>query len=92
MPRVRLVGIPVGTEVDELRTDHPHDPHTRYPVYAGDFDHIVGSIHIKVLLRHLVTNGRSPAATPGRCPTCRRRRRWTNCWRRCAATAPTWPW
>ena len=56
VPRVRLVGIPVGTDVDELRQIIRATPHTRYPVFAGDFDHIVGSIHIKVLLRHLMTN------------------------------------
>ena len=30
-------------------------PHTRYPVYQGDLDHIIGSLHIKDLLRHLLT-------------------------------------
>jgi len=52
---VRLVGIPAGTEVDELRAIVRSTPHTRYLVYNGDFDHIVGSVHIKVLLRHLIT-------------------------------------
>jgi CBS domain containing-hemolysin-like protein len=54
VPRVRLVGIPVGTDVDELRQIVRHAPHTRYVVYAGDLDHIIGSIHIKALLRHFV--------------------------------------
>jgi len=56
VPRVRLVGIQVGTDVDELRQIIRASPHTRYPVFAGDLDHIVGSIHIKVLLRHLMTS------------------------------------
>jgi CBS domain containing-hemolysin-like protein len=56
VPRVRLVGIPSGTDVDELRQIIRSNPHTRYPVYNGDFDHIVGSVHVKVLLRHLVAN------------------------------------
>jgi CBS domain containing-hemolysin-like protein len=56
VPRVRLVGIPSGTDVDELRQIIRSNPHTRYPIYTGDFDHIVGSVHIKVLLRHLVAN------------------------------------
>lgn len=54
VPRVKLVGIPVGTDVDELRQIVRHDPHTRYVVYAGDLDHIIGSIHVKALLRHFV--------------------------------------
>ena len=30
--------------------------HTRYPVYSGDLDNIIGSLHIKEILRHLVSN------------------------------------
>jgi magnesium and cobalt exporter, CNNM family len=56
VPRVRLVGIPVGMEIDELRQLVRANPHTRYPVYAGDFDHIVGSVHIKALLRHFIAS------------------------------------
>ena len=56
VPRVRLVGIPAGTDVDELRQIIRRNPHTRYPVHNGDLDHIVGSVHVKVLLRHLVAN------------------------------------
>jgi CBS domain containing-hemolysin-like protein len=56
VPRVRLVGIPAGTEVDELRQIVRAHPHTRYPVYDGDFDNIVGSVHIKDLLRHFIAN------------------------------------
>jgi CBS domain containing-hemolysin-like protein len=53
VPRVRIVGIPVGAESDELRALLPTSPHTRYPVYQQDLDHIVGMIHIKDLLRLL---------------------------------------
>ena len=31
-------------------------PHTRFPVHTGDPDDIVGSVHIKDLLRHVVSN------------------------------------
>jgi CBS domain containing-hemolysin-like protein len=65
VPRVRLVGIPVQTEVDELRQLVRAHPHTRYPVYAGDLDHIVGSVHIKALLRHFVA-GRPVTARDAR--------------------------
>jgi CBS domain containing-hemolysin-like protein len=54
VPRVRLVGIPAESEVDELRQIVRNNPHTRYPVYSGDLDHIIGSVHIKALLRHFV--------------------------------------
>jgi len=65
VPRVRLVGIPVETEIDELRHVVRVNPHTRYPVYAGDLDHIVGSVHIKALLRHFIA-GRSVTARDAR--------------------------
>jgi CBS domain containing-hemolysin-like protein len=56
VPRVLLVGIPVGAEADELRAIVRSQAHTRYPVYSGDLDHIVGSLHIKDVLRHLISN------------------------------------
>ncbi len=65
VPRVRLVGIPVGIEIDELRQFVRSHPHTRYPVYAGDLDHIVGSVHIKALLRHFIA-GRPVTARDAR--------------------------
>jgi CBS domain containing-hemolysin-like protein len=54
VPRVRLVGIPVGTEVEAVKDVVRRSPHTRYPVYRGDLDNIIGSVHIKELLRHFV--------------------------------------
>jgi CBS domain containing-hemolysin-like protein len=56
VPRVLLVGIPVGAEPDELRAIVRTQAHTRYPVFSGDLDHIVGSLHIKEVLRHLISN------------------------------------
>ncbi|HKH73320.1 MAG TPA: hemolysin family protein [Vicinamibacterales bacterium] len=56
VPRVLLVGIPIGAEPDELRAIVRAQAHTRYPVYSGDLDHIVGSLHIKEVLRHLISN------------------------------------
>jgi CBS domain containing-hemolysin-like protein len=56
VPRVQLVGIPVGMEVDELRQLVRASAHTRYPVYAESLDQIIGSIHIKALLRHFIAN------------------------------------
>jgi CBS domain containing-hemolysin-like protein len=56
VPRVLLTGIPVGAEPDELRAIVRAHAHTRYPVYSGDLDNIIGSLHIKEILRHLVSN------------------------------------
>nr|MDP9324030.1 hemolysin family protein [Acidobacteriota bacterium] len=54
VPRVRVVGIPLGTTPDEIRQLLGMAPHTRYPVYEGDLDHIIGMVHIKDLLRVLL--------------------------------------
>jgi CBS domain containing-hemolysin-like protein len=56
VPRVLLAGIPLGAEPDELRAIVRVHAFTRYPVYTGDLDHIVGSLHIKQVLRHLLSN------------------------------------
>jgi len=56
VPRVRITGIPVGAGPEELRGILGRTPHTRYPVYENDLDHIVGTYHIKDLLRLLLNN------------------------------------
>ena len=56
VPRVRLVSIGVGTTADRLREIVRMRPHTRFPVHTGDPDDILGSVHIKDLLRHIVSN------------------------------------
>ena len=56
VPRVLVTGVPVGTEPDELREIVRTHAHTRYPVYSGDLDNIIGSVHIKDVLRHIVSN------------------------------------
>ena len=54
VPRVRVVGVPLGTTPDQIRLLLGRAPHTRYPVYEGDLDHIIGMVHIKDLLRVLL--------------------------------------
>ncbi len=51
VPRVKVGGIPLGASAIETRRIVSNNPHTRYPVYEGDLDHIVGMVHIKDLLR-----------------------------------------
>ena len=56
VPRVRITGIALGATPDEIRELLGASPHTRYPIYERDLDHIVGMIHIKDLLRLLLNN------------------------------------
>ena len=54
VPRVRVTGIPLGTTPEQVREVLRHSAHTRYPIYEGDLDHILGMVHIKDLLRVLL--------------------------------------
>jgi CBS domain containing-hemolysin-like protein len=54
VPRVRVVGLPLGASVDELRAIVTEASHTRYPVYDGAIDRIVGVVHVKDILRALL--------------------------------------
>jgi CBS domain containing-hemolysin-like protein len=56
VPRVRIVGLPVGATPDQMREVVRSHRHTRYPVYDGDLDHILGMVHVKDLLRRLLQN------------------------------------
>lgn len=53
IPRVRVVGIPAGAQSEEMMRILRTTPHTRYPVYEGSLDHIVGVVHIKDILRRM---------------------------------------
>jgi CBS domain containing-hemolysin-like protein len=53
VPRVRVTGIPLGAGADQLRRTLETRPHTRYPVYDGTLDQIVGMLHVKDMLRCL---------------------------------------
>jgi CBS domain containing-hemolysin-like protein len=48
-----LVGIQLGTRPEQIRELLSRNPHTRYPIYERDLDHIIGMVHIKELLRVL---------------------------------------
>jgi CBS domain containing-hemolysin-like protein len=55
VPRVRVVGIPAGASPAEVQALLIKHHHTRYPIFEGDLDHIVGMLHVKDLLRRLLT-------------------------------------
>lgn len=65
VPRVRITGIRLGADPADLRQILNRTPRTRYPVYEGDLDHIVGTYHIKDLLR-LLLNGQPVTAEGAR--------------------------
>jgi CBS domain containing-hemolysin-like protein len=62
VPRVSVVGVPIEASADELRDVVAESPHTRYPVYEQDLDHILGMVHIKEILRVLMSGAPLSAA------------------------------
>ena len=57
VPRVGVVGVPADVTPEELRDILRETPHTRYPVYEHDLDHVLGLVHIKDLFRALMSTG-----------------------------------
>ena len=50
VPRVQVRGIARNASGDELRRLLEEGPHTRYPVYEGSLDQIVGCVHVRDLV------------------------------------------
>ena len=50
-PRVRVAGVPAGGGLAAVQEIVRTSPHTRYPIYQGDLDHVLGMVHIKDVLR-----------------------------------------
>ncbi|NPB09432.1 MAG: HlyC/CorC family transporter [Thermodesulfobacteria bacterium] len=51
VPRKDIVGIEINRPFEEIISLINRRPHTRYPAYEKDLDHLVGVIHVKELLR-----------------------------------------
>jgi len=52
-PRSRVAGISIGATWSEVLGYVAADGHSRYPIYRGDMDHIVGVLLVKDLFREL---------------------------------------
>jgi CBS domain containing-hemolysin-like protein len=48
-PRNRLVAAPLDTPPEELLGQLANSPHTRFPIYDGSIDHVVGIVHLRDL-------------------------------------------
>jgi len=56
IPRTEIVGIEENATVQDLLEIFKEHRHARFPVYAGDLDHIVGIVAIKDILALLADN------------------------------------
>ncbi len=51
VPRTEVVWIPTGTNVAEFRQVFAQTPHSRFPMFAGDADNVIGIVGIKEVMR-----------------------------------------
>lgn len=58
VPRVKVVGIPLGASSSDLVSLLRGSTYTRFPVYRQDLDEIVGVVHVKDLLPKLLNGAR----------------------------------
>jgi CBS domain containing-hemolysin-like protein len=62
VPRTRIVGIPITATTADVKAILCKSKHTRYPMYEGSFDNIVGTIHTKDFLRSQLSGNKKPVA------------------------------
>lgn len=53
VPRVQVVGVPLGASRGEVASILRREAHTRYPIFEGDLDHVIGFAHAKDLAREI---------------------------------------
>jgi CBS domain containing-hemolysin-like protein len=61
VPRVRVTGVPIGSDTAFLRTLLHDEPHTRYPVYDRTLDRTLGVLHVRDIMQLLESGA---AVTP----------------------------
>lgn len=59
IPRREIVGLPVELTIEEAAERIAENPYTRLPVYRGSIDDIVGILHMKDLVRQVVSGEES---------------------------------
>lgn len=57
VPRPDIEALPIDAPLEELVERAAFGRYTRYPVYEGDLDHILGAVHVKDLFRAAMENG-----------------------------------
>jgi CBS domain containing-hemolysin-like protein len=64
VPRTEMVAVPAEASLDEIIALALRSPHTRFPVYDGDLDHVLGIVHLRDLMR--ARHGQRPGVTTAR--------------------------
>lgn len=61
VPRTEMIAVPASSTIDELIATAIQHPYSKFPVYEGTSDQVIGIAHIKDLMR--VRHGASQVAT-----------------------------
>lgn len=56
-PRTEIAWVEVGTAINGFLDIYKRETHTRFPVYEGDMENIVGILSVKDLLHRMAENG-----------------------------------
>jgi putative hemolysin len=64
IPRPDVVALDIAMPPDALLERIAHGIHTRFPVYEGTVDHIIGILHLQELFRQVRTPGTAPDLRP----------------------------
>ncbi|WP_200897645.1 hemolysin family protein [Paenibacillus wulumuqiensis] len=59
-PRTDLAAIPVNISREDAIALATVEKYTRYPVYEGHIDNVIGMLHVKDMIGHLIRDGSEP--------------------------------
>jgi putative hemolysin len=59
-PRMEIVCVKEGTTLEEFLKIYDQETHTRFPVFRGDMENIVGTLSVKDLLQSMAQDGLQP--------------------------------
>lgn len=57
IPRTDVIALNVGLTIKDVLKKIEHNSHSRFPVYEGSIDSIIGFVHIKDMYKELLKNG-----------------------------------
>ena len=93
LPRADIIALPADLTLDQAVAAIQREGHSRYPVYQGQLDDVLGMVHIKDIIGAVGARRRSACA-----PFCASRCWWcpacpcSTCCCACVRRGCTWPW